>query len=307
MNSTNIWDVIVVGGGPAGLTAALYSARFRRSTLVLDSGSGRWHYGQLNENYPGFPGGIHADELRDRILEQTEKFGAAFKSEKLISVELSEDSKHFIIDSSTGERYFARTLIWATGVKDRWPENINVEEHVGHVVFWCIVCDGWKCLGKHVLIVADEHSSTETILQYLDYTDRITVVNEEGEARLSEESLETLQQNGIECIDAHITRVDAEGESINTVFLSNGESIKPDIIFGLLGSKPNTELVRDLPIEFSLRNHVVIDDKNKTNLTNFFAAGDVTNKHGHQIVSAVHEGSMAAQAANYYLFKRERE
>jgi thioredoxin reductase (NADPH) len=145
-----IYDSIIIGSGPAGLSASIYLARFNRSVLSIDKEDGRSTYQQVNENYLGFIDGIHATHLRDIGKRQAEKFGAEF-----IYGEVEDISNKDGTFEITGElfAYKSRTLIFATGVKDLFPEIKGIEEYIGKSLFWCITCDGCKTVGKKIIVV----------------------------------------------------------------------------------------------------------------------------------------------------------
>lgn len=301
MTSDQIFDCIIVGDGPAGLSAGIYISRAQRSNLIIGSGSGRWHFGQINQNYLGFPEGIAVDELRSLGLDQARKYGSGFLSAKVEKIEFN--SNIYKIYTSNEQVFFSRTIIYSTGVTDRWPKDINIEEQVGKNIFWCITCDGYRAVNKPILIVADKNSSVETIRQFLDYTSDIIVVNDMDSDGLITDNVNMLRKLGIKVLVDSIIKINSDDSGINSVSLGCGD-VYPVMIFSLLGSTPNTELARMNNLcELDARGSVIIDDKNRTNNPSFFAAGDVTNRHSHQVVTAVHEGAQAAQAATYYLYK----
>jgi len=293
------WECVVVGAGPAGLSAAIYMGRFRRRTLVLDCGDGRWSYGQRNDNYLGFPAGVSARRLHELGRTQAERFGVAFREAQVTAVRAAEGGFQL---STTRGPVRARTLIWAAGVRDRWPDLPGVRRLVGRHLFWCIVCDGWRARGRRVVLIGDTDRSARTTLQFLTYTRQVTLVADRNPVRLSARARSKLAAAGVALVEGQIRRVAATPEKLERVVLADGRVLEADLLFSLLGSVPRTELLEGLPVALAANGHVRIDDKNHTSLPGFFAAGDVTNKHAHQVVSAAHEGAMAAQAANQVLY-----
>jgi len=176
-----------------------------------------------------------------------------------------------------------------------------VRRLVGTSLFWCIVCDGWRTRDKDVLIFGNADSVGSTVLQFLTYTRRLTVLVDPEKDKLSLDMQMRLEAEGIAVLRGSVKRVHQAGSMLRVV-LTGGKVLEPDYLFSLLGSTPKTSLLRDLPVVLDDRGHVVIDDKNRTCLATFFAAGDVSNKHSHQVVSAAHEGAMSAQAANHVLY-----
>ena len=292
------WDCVIVGAGPAGLSAAVYMGRFRRSTLVLDGQDGRWSYGQVNDNYLGFPRGVRARRLHALGRAQAESFGVTFW-ETLVTG-LQEKPDGYRIEFRGGQAQ-ARTVIWAAGVRDRWPAFPGVRRLVGRHLFWCIVCDGWRTLGRSVLLLGNTDRDVGTALQFLTYTRDLTFVMDRGRT-LNARCRKKLDSAGVPVRCGRVKRVHASEERIERVVLDDGAELRPDYIFSLYGSDPRTEVLRALPVALTRFGHVRIDEKNRTNLPTFFAAGDVTDKYGHQVATAVHEGAMAAMAANHVLY-----
>jgi thioredoxin reductase (NADPH) len=290
---------VIVGAGPAGLSAAVYMGRFRRRSLVLDCGDGRWSYGQVNDNYLGFPSGVSAVRLHDLGRAQAERFGVDFRDSEVTAIR--GDSDGFRLTTTKG-RCRARTVIWAAGVRDRWPEFQGARRLVGRHLFWCLVCDGWRARERRLLVLGDTDRAVRTTLQFLTYTPRVTLLADPGKGRLSARARAKLAQSGIALLEGRVRRVTATKERVERVLLEDGGALEADIVFSLYGSTPRTERLRALPLALARNGHVRIDDKNHTSLPRFFAAGDVTNKHSHQVVSAAHEGAMAAQAANELLY-----
>jgi len=293
------WECVVVGAGPAGLSAAVYMGRFRRRTLVLDCGDGRWSYGQVNENYLGFPSGVSALRLHALGRAQAQRFGVTFREAEVEAVRAVGAGFRL---ATTAGALRARTLIWAAGVRDRWPDFRGARRLVGRHLFWCIVCDGWRTRERRVLLLGDTDKSARTTLQFLTYTPHVTLVADRRPVRLSARARAKLATAGVTLIEGRVARVVGTRDAVERVVLEDGRRVEADILFSLLGSVPRTELLGALPVALAGNGHVRIDDKNHTSLPGFFAAGDVTNKHAHQVISAAHEGAMAAQAANQVLY-----
>ena len=292
------WDCVIVGAGPAGLSAAVYMGRFRRSTLVLDGGDGRWSYGQTNDNYLGFPRGVSARRLHALGRAQAARFGVAFRDSMVTKIEArgTEYRVHH-----RGGQARARTVIWAAGVRDLWPDFPGVRRLVGKQLFWCIVCDGWRTLGRPVVLLGDTEKAVGTALQFLTYTRDVTFIAGHR-ARLSGRCHRKLEAAGITFRRARVRRVVTREGRVERVVLDDRSELKPDYVFSLYGAEPRTELLERLPVARSRSGYVRIDEKNRTNVPTFFAAGDVTDRHGHQVSAAVHEGAAAAMAANHVLY-----
>lgn len=291
------WDCVIVGAGPAGLSAAVYMGRFRRSTLVLDCGDGRWSYGQVTDNYLGFPGGVRARRLHVLGRTQAERFGVKFRDALVTKVEARATGYRV---HHRGGHAVARTVIWASGVRDLWPDFPGVRRLVGRRLFWCIVCDGWRTRDRSVVLLGNTEKAVSTALQFLTYTRDVTFIADRP--RFGARCRRKLDEAGIPVLHGRVRRVVVGDERIQRVVLDDRSELRPDYIFSLYGSEPRTELLRGLPVALTHSGYVRIDDKNRTNLPTFFAAGDVSDKHGHQVAAAVHEGAAAAMAANHVLY-----
>ena len=290
---------MIVGSGPAGLSAAVYMGRFRRRTLVLDCGDGRWSYGQVNDNYLGFPHGVSAVRLRDLGQAQARRFGVVFQDAEVTAVREERDG--FRLSTRKGPVH-GRTLIWAAGVHDLWPDFARARRLVGRHLFWCIVCDGWRARDRDLVVLGDTDAAARTTLQFLTYTRKVTMVTDRARGRLSARARAKLRAGGVDLVEGRVLRVVASKERIGRIVLADGRSLEADVLFSLYGSTPRTDLLRGVPVALAPNGHVRVDDKNHTTHPRLFAAGDVTDKHSHQVVSAAHGGAMAAQGANQVLY-----
>ena len=207
----------------------------------------------------------------------------------------------FVLQAA-GRMLHARTVVWASGVQDLWPEFPGVRRLVGRRLFWCIVCDGWRTWRRPLLVLGNDDAAARTTLQFLTYTRDVTLLVDPSKTRLSRLSRQRLAEQGVAVRPGRIRSARVrEGECLE-VRLEDGEQLRPAFVFSLLGALPRTRQVRALGLQLSRKGHIRVDDKNRTRLPAFFAAGDVTDRHSHQVVSAAHEGAMAAQAANQVLY-----
>jgi thioredoxin reductase (NADPH) len=293
------WDCIIVGGGPAGLSAAIYMGRFRRRTLVVDAGDGRWSYGQVNQNYLGFPNGVGAQRLHSLGRAQAERFGVYFRAATVTGVRATGDGYRL---RAGGRTLRARTVVWATGVLDHWPDFAGARRLVGRRLFWCLICDGWRTWRRPVLLLGNDDSAARTALQFLTYTRELTLLVDPARARLSSLSQRKLAARGVEVLRGTVKSVRAPRGDCLAVRLDDGRRLRPSYIFSLLGHTARSDELRHLGLALTPRGHVRVDEDGRTRLPALFAAGDVTDKHTHQVVSAAHEGAVAAQAANQMLY-----
>jgi thioredoxin reductase (NADPH) len=297
-------DALILGGGPAGLSAAIYLARFTRRVLVLDAGEGRSSFAQLNENYLGFPDGVTTRELRALGRRQAERFGADFKECRVERLERLDDGT-FRAFTTDGD-FDGKTLLFATGVTDVWPEIDGIYDWIGRQVFWCITCDGHKAVDKTLVCIGNTDEAATTTLQFLLFTDRITLVVDPALDRISAEKRNELRDHNVAVVSAKPGRFEfsADRTRIDAVCLNNGERLPVDMVFSLLGVRPNTGLARDLGLELDQSGYIVMDEEGYTSIPGAFAAGDLTRMYTQQVASAVHAGAEAAQTMNYYLYPK---
>jgi thioredoxin reductase (NADPH) len=295
-----VLDALIVGGGPAGLSAAVYLGRFRRDTVVIDGGSGRSSGPQLNENYLGFPRGVKVSRLRELGRKQAERFGARFVEGGVTAARVERD--HFVLAGDCGE-WRARTVIVATGVTDVWPAFPDVHRYIGRSLFWCITCDGFRTVDQRLVLIGASDEAAVTALQFLNFTRNVTFIatGPEGERSVSPENLATMRDQGITVIEGAVERALGSRGLLKAVVV-NGEKLETDYLFSLLGAVPNSGLAAQLGVLLDGSGYVQIDTEQKTNVHRVYAAGDVTGPYAHQVAAAVHEGGMAAQAANYDLY-----
>ena len=296
------YDAVIVGGGPAGLSAAIYLARFNRSVLVVDAGVGRSTSHETNENYLGFPRGVRARALRDRACRQAGRFGADFADGRVTSIR--RNGAGFVANISR-RRVHAETVILATGVVDRFPAIADIDDYVGVSLFWCITCDGWKARGKRVLVVGNDDEAATTALQFLNFTERVSMLTNVDGAAVSTKKRDALARAGIALHRGVIAEVNGSRGRVRAVVTNSGENIDADMIFSQQGCEPNVDLARSLDVRLD-RGFIKTDVEQRTNVNRVYAAGDVTKAFAHQIVTAAHEGATAAQSANYDLYRPEQ-
>ena len=301
-----LYDGLIVGGGPAGLSAAIYLARFNRSVLVIDFGEGRSTTHEHNENYLGFPDGIGIRDLRARGCRQAARFGARLETALVDRAERCGDGGGPGFAAHCGERTWrGRTLIIATGVVDAFPDIPDIEEYVGRSLFWCITCDGWKTRGKRVAVAGATDEAVTTCLQFRNFTHDLTFVTNRpvgAGARLSATSLQRLHDASIPLVEGEIACAEGEGGMMRALRLRDGRSIAAGVLISQQGSSPNCAVATDLGVELTPQGYIKTDIEQRTNVPGVFAAGDVTKVFAHQVVTAAHEGATAAQAANYDLY-----
>jgi thioredoxin reductase (NADPH) len=294
------FEVLVVGGGPAGLSAALYLARYDRKTALFDSGHGRSTWHQVNHNYLGFPGGIAARKLRDLGCQQLEEYPQVMTLPYKVEA-IRREGDIFVAQSPAGE-WRGCAVILCTGVKDHYPHFENWEEYVGRSMFWCITCDGYGCKGERVLVVGNTNAAASEALQLTRFTDEVTVLTNSDENQIEAKFQDRLKRHNIPLIHDKIGQVIGHDGVFEEVITCGGRHVALDQLFNQQGATPLTKLAMDLGIRLNEIGYIETDTEQKTNVPGVFAAGDVTRLFAQQVSTAVHEGGQAASAANYYLY-----
>ena len=294
-----LYDSLVIGGGPAGLSAALQLARSNRPVAVVDSGSGRSTFRQTNHNYLGFPGGITARELRERGRAQVSAYPVALLDGAVSSLRCVRAG--FRAELEGGHTVTARTVILATGVTDNFPPDCL--EYVGRSLFWCIVCDGYAARGKNVVAIGNDEEAAVTALQFLQFTSTVTLVTGSAACDLDEPTRRKLRRHGVTLVTGEIRDFVGDDGIVCELTLASGARLPADLVFSLQGASPNNALALGLGAATDAEGFVTVDEEQHTSVSGLFAAGDVTHRHAHQVATAVHEGLTAATAAQHFLYE----
>ena len=283
MGETRVYDMIVVGGGPGGYTAALYAARAGLDTLVLEklSAGGQMALTEEIDNYPGYEDGIDGFTLAEKMQRQAERFGAQTAYAQVERIELAAAPK--ALETSEGT-FYARTVVLATGANPRELGLAGEEALVGRGVAYCAACDGMRYKGKTVAVVGGGNSAAGDALLLSRIAEKVILVHRRDQLRATKIYHEPLMQ--------------AE----NVEFRWTGaESVLPcDGLFISVGRKPATELVKG-QLELDAGGYVTADETTRTNLPGVYAVGDVRAKPLRQVVTAVADGAMAVHMAEEYL------
>ncbi|HEV2528389.1 MAG TPA: NAD(P)/FAD-dependent oxidoreductase [Thermomicrobiales bacterium] len=300
-------DALIVGGGPAGLSAAIALARARRSVVLFESPRpGRSSWSQLNHNYLGFPDGISIVDLCARGRAQAERFGVHIQEAVVDTV--THDEYGFAV-TSAGTTHQGRGLILATGVTDKWVQFPGYEDYIGKTMHWCITCDGYEMRDQRVLVVGNDAETVELALEMLRFNPKtVTVLTNSQRVGVPLDQLEELQSHGIEIVVDRIVR--ARSRTIGcfeAVLLAGGREIPLDHLFSSQGAEPNAALARSLGVELTEDGHIKVDAEAKTSVAGVYAAGDVTSLHSHQVQTAAHEGATAAASLVYALYQQDKE
>lgn len=296
-------DVIIVGAGPAGLTAAMYCARGGKKTLVLGNIYGsQQSMGGLYENYPGFPDGIQGIELSERMLAQALKFGAENQTEQ---VEKIVNLGDFFRLKTENWQYEARAVILAMGASHRLIGVPGEKEFTSRGVSYCVHCDGALFKNKTVAVVGYGNGAARAVLYLANICDKVHLLSMRDKLVAESVYLERIKKltNYVAIFGAEITAILGD-QSVTSVEFKVGNtprSLKVDGVFVEMGMRPNSELAEALGLEMTKKGYVKVNRlSQETSMPGVFAAGDLTGGRM-QVTTAVGSGASAAISALQYL------
>ena len=302
---TKVYDMLIIGGGPGGYTAALYAARAGLSVLVLEklSAGGQMALTHQIDNYPGFEDGVDGFELAEKMQAQAQRFGAQTEYAEVYSLDLDASPKK--ADTSEGE-FYGRTVVIATGAS---PRELGLPEEnslIGRGVAYCAACDGMFYKGKTVVVVGGGNSAAADALLLSRVAEKVIIVHRRDTLRatkiyhqplMNAENVEFVWNSTVKEI-LHSGKV--SGVVVKDVNSGQEKQIDCDGVFVSIGRKPATELVKD-SLQLDKGGYIIADESTKTNIGGVFAVGDVRTKQLRQVVTAVADGAVAAHMAEEYL------
>ena len=329
------FDCVVVGGGAAGLSAAVNMGRMRRSVLLVDERD-RFIWRHVAHNYLGFPDGVPAVEIRRLGWRQAAKYGVELLLGHVAAAARDGDRFRFRIErlpeggamrggsapslprDAEMARMFgevpdggpldvvARSVILATGVFGHFPEFPGRDECVGRSLFWCIHCDGYESIDRNVGVVGHDEEAVATALDLLDFTDQVTIVAGRPEGfEVPASRLADLAANGIAAHPCGVAEYENRDGQMQALVLDDAGRTRLAVeqVYTIRRTRAASELARQLGLEISPIGQIVVTSEQHTNVPGVYAAGDATSLHDHQLITAAHEGSQAACGANYHLYR----
>ena len=281
-------DVLIIGAGPAGLTAATYLARFRRSVLVADGGRSRACWIPLSHNMPGFPQGITGDAILKRMTEQATEYGAEIEAGQVEA--LSTDGDGFTARLN-GRTVRARAVLLATGVVDHHPDLPGVERAIERsLVRICPICDGYEAIDKAVAVIGTDDKGAREAAFLRTYSDRVALIHIGSAEDLT--CRDQLARLGIEVVCGSIDDVRLEGDRVTA--LSWGGTFRSfDLVYSALGTSPSAGLAEGLGARIGEDGRLFTDPHQQTSVSGLYAAGDVV-RGLNQIAVATAEAAVAA-------------
>jgi thioredoxin reductase (NADPH) len=301
-------QLIIIGGGPAGLTAGLYAARDRLQVMLVEKGvaGGQVLVTDWIDNYPGFPEGLSGFDLIEKITAQAKRFELETKNANVVKVELAEAEKKLIFEN--GEELTCQALIICTGAR---PNKLGIpgeQELTGKGVSYCATCDGPFFRDQEIIVVGGGDTAIQEADFLTRFASKVTVINRRAELRatkvLQEKAFANERINFV--WNSNVVAIEG-GKEVERVKIldNNGEEseISASGIFILIGTIPNNEVLPLEQLGADESGFVITDDEMQTRVPGVMAAGDIRSKRVRQIINAAGEGAVAAIAAEHYLNK----
>lgn len=301
------YQLIIVGGGPAGLTAGLYAARARLKTLLLEKGAtgGQVLVTDWVDNYPAFPEGINGFDLMDKMTAHVDRFGLEKQFSTVASLDLAQDIKTIYLED--GSKLTSQAVILCTGAKPRKIGVKGEEELRGKGVSYCATCDGPFYRNQNIAVVGGGNTAIQEAIHLTKFADKITVIHRRDELRATK----ILQEKAFaeEKIDflwnAEVSEIVGGAAGVESLRIAHKDGTTSSLpvtgIFILIGIVPNNEVLPLDQLKTDESGFLITDTEMSTTLPGVYAAGDIRSKRSRQIINAAGEGATAEQSAEYYL------
>lgn len=301
-----MYDVIIIGSGPAGLTAAIYTTRANLKTLIVagTKWGGQLMLTSIVENYPGFPDGIYGPDLMLNMRKQAEKFSAEVVEKNFLSGDFSKAGGPFKITADGGE-YEGKSIIISTGADTRWLSVPGEKEKIGHGVSSCAPCDAAFFKEKNVIVVGGGDSAMEEAIFLTKFAKSVVIVHRRDGFRASKIMLERVEPNPkiSFLLNSQVTEILGENKVTAVKILNNKtnkvKEMPIDGVFVAIGHTPNTAVFKG--IETDNQGYIIVKDHTKTNVDGVFVAGDVHDSLYKQAITAAGYGCAAALEVEKWL------
>ena len=303
--TNKLYDVIIIGGGPAGYTAALYCTRAGFSTLVIEkfSAGGQMTQTSMIDNYPGFEDGVDGFTLGFKMQQGAQRFGAQTIQDVVTKAELKDKIKTVTTASDT---YISKTVVIATGADHKHLGLDNEETLIGKGVGYCATCDGMFYRGKNVAVIGGGNSAVADATFLSKICNKVYLIHRRDSLRATKIYHKALEETEnvellLNCVASKILFEDkVNGLIVNNLLTGSDKTIEIDGLFISIGRSPETELFKS-QLNTDEYGYIIADESTKTNLPGVFAVGDVRTKALRQIVTAASDGATASFYVEEYL------
>lgn len=297
--NNKIYDSIIIGAGPAGLSAAIYLKRANIDVLVVEKGAfgGKVNYTAVIDNYLGAEKAFGPD-LAFKFYNHAIENDVEIVSDDIINV--TKKDQLFVIQSND-EEYLAKTIIVASGTTDKKLDLANANKFEHHGISYCAVCDGPLYKNKDVAVLGGGNSALEEALYLVNITSKVYLIHRRNEFRGDKKVIEQIENNPKIILKLSLTIEELIGDkSLEQIKLNNGEVINVSALFPYIGQIPNTQFL-DFTNLCNENGYIIVNNNMDTNVPGLFAAGDVTNQKLKQVVTATSDGAIAATSVIEYL------
>jgi len=305
IEENKVWDMVIIGLGPAGLGCAIYAARFEIDVLVIGTSyGGLITTTHIVENYPGITT-ASGSELMEMFRDHINSLDIPYITDEIREIEKDKD---LFILRSFFQTFKAKSLCFATGSERRKLNIPGEEKYSGNGVSYCATCDGPFFKDKKVAVIGGSDSAAKEALFLANHASKVYIIYRRDEIRAEPINKQrVLQTENIELIyNTNIVEIKGN-EKVKSIIFDNGEEFELDGVFIEIGSVPNSELAKQIGVEKNEKQEIIINRKSETNIAGVFAAGDVTDAPFKQAVTGVSEGVIAAYSAFDYLRNKEIE
>jgi thioredoxin reductase (NADPH) len=287
-------DCIVIGGGPAGMTAAIYLARFRRSLVILDAGDSRAEWIPRSHNHPAFPGGVSGGDLLDRMRAQMDGFGVQRVAER--ATRLAREAAGFRVEAGRSA-WIAPAVILATGAVDRLPAMDGARDHVRRgTIRQCPICDAYEVTDRRIVVLGSGHHAVEEALFLSAYSGKVTLAALGQDPGPDDDERAALGRAGVAVLDQLVREISCDGGDVR-LDLGDGNGLRFDVAYSGMGMIPQTDLVDALSPRRGADGRLETDAHQETSVPGLYAAGDVVTGLN-QIAVAMAQGEIAATAVH---------
>ncbi|MBU5574894.1 MAG: FAD-dependent oxidoreductase [Candidatus Aenigmatarchaeota archaeon] len=297
-----IYDLIIIGSGPAGITAGIYAINASLKTIIFESieQPSLLTLAHNINNFPGFPL-ISGQELLEKMKKHLESLGGKITQETVIDISINKNN--FDVITSSGKKYKGKTIIIATGTKHRKANIPGEEEFLGKGVSYCATCDGAFFKGKDVIVFGGGNTALTYALYLSNIGCKTTLIyyKDKSEMKTFSNLLESAEKNNVKFIFNKSIKEIKGNKFVEKVILDDGKEIKTSAVFIAIGEIPLNSLAKKIKLELDERGYIKVNEKCETNIPGIYAAGDVRSSPLKQIVTAAADGAIAAISASQYL------
>ena len=290
-------ECMIIGAGPAGLTAAIYLARFNRDICLFDGGASRASLIPTTHNFPGFPHGVSGQVLLERLLEQAALYGVVATQARVEALTLEDGN---FIARSGSRVWRARTVILATGVEDLQPDFPDLEQGtLAGLIRWCPICDGYESMDRAIGILAPPASGVEHALFLRTYSDRIALLASRDEPGPGPEDRDSVENAGVEFVDQPVVSIrPSAGDNCVYVGLGDGSTRRFDVLYVMHGTRAKSRLAIGLGAACTDDGELLVDEGQRTSLPGLYAVGDVVQAVNQISVGIGHAAISATRIHN---------